>query len=250
MPPRKPKASAPQLQQQKLLLPDGSSTRSGKASGAAAAPPRDPGAAPPVRRSIQKTGGHRADARRLRWEEPPAGTEPAGTTANLWSFSDGMVRQLFRKNGVLRVDSKLMPDVKFELHEMVQALVNDIHAVAFADDPERPRVAGDVESRVITSKHVEQVLKRLGMRVWMPPLEDAAERRSRNAGRDGGDAGEEDQGEGDQGGGDQDDGDLFEDGGAAPDAWSQSGFPDSDQGDGERGDGGVGDEGAGAPSIG
>ena len=75
---------------------------------------------PPVRRSIQKTGGHRADARRLRWEEPPSGTEPAGTTANLWSFSDGMVRQLFRKNGVLRVDSKLMPDVKFELHETVQ----------------------------------------------------------------------------------------------------------------------------------
>ena len=234
MPPRKPKASAPQLQQQKLLLPGGSSARSGKASGAAAAPPRDPGAAPPVRRSIQKTGGHRADARRLRWEDP-SGTEPAGTTANLWSFSDGMVRQLFRKNGALRVDSKLMPDVKFELHEMVQALVNDIHAVAFADDPERPpRVAGDVESRVITSKHVEQVLKRLGMRVWMPPLEDAAGRRSRNAGRDGGDAGEEDQGEGDQGEGDQDDGDLFED----------------DLSDGERGDGGVGDEGAGAPSIG
>ena len=142
-----------------------------------------------------------------------------------------MVRELFRKNGALRVDSKLMPDVKFELHEMVQALVNDIHAVAFADDPEGPpKVAGDVESRVITSKHVEQVLKRLAcMRVWMPPLEDAAERRSRNAGRDGGDAGEEDQGEGDQ-----DDGDRGED----------------DQGDGERGDGGVGDEGAGAPSIG
>jgi len=142
MPPRQPKASGPPLQQQKLLLPDGSSTRSGKASGAAAAPPRDPGAAPPVRRSIQKTGGHRADARRLRWEEP-SGTEPAGTTANLWSFSDGMVRELFRKNGALRVDSKLMPDVKFELHEMVQALVNDIHAVAFPDDPEGPpRLAG------------------------------------------------------------------------------------------------------------
>ena len=94
-----------------------------------------------------------------------------------------MVRELFRKNGALRVDSKLMPDVKFELHEMVQALVNDIHAVAFADDPEGPpRVAGEVESRVITSKHVEQVLKRLGMRVWMPSLEDAAERRSRKAG--------------------------------------------------------------------
>ena len=234
MPPRKPKASGPPLQQQKLLLPDGSSTRSGKASGAAAAPPRDPGAAPPVRRSIQKTGGNRADARRMRWEDP-SGTEPAGTTANLWSFSDGMVRQLFRKNGVLRVDSKLMPDVKFELHETVQALVNDIHAVAFADDPEGPpRLAGDVESRVITSKHVEYVLKWLGLRIRLPPLDDAAERRSRKAGRDAGDAGEENQGEGDQDEGDQDDGDRGED----------------DQGDGERGDGGVGDAGAGASSLG
>ena len=68
----------------------------------------------------------------------------------------------------------------------------------------------------------------------MPPLDDAAERRSRKAGRDAGDAGEENQGEGDQDEGDQDDGDRGED----------------DQGDGERGDGGVGDAGAGASSLG